>query len=244
MRVVRWLPAAMAGFMMAPAPLQAAAPAAAEAPVRADALALAEAMVPKDLFVKSELRQFDLNFKSTILAGKTEKQADRNYPGLTNAVVAAVRPLVAKSSARSLPILHEKIARLAQERLSSAETAELTAFYRSPTGRKALRFMAQSTDGGAAYKSAAENPAARSAYKRQAAEKAARELSPADQMVLTEFMKRPVFAKLARMQPQVRQMQAEFHNRQDPVFKARMAETVAAAMAEHVKEIDRWRQRR
>lgn len=242
MRLVQWLGAAIAGLLMASIPLQAAPPGAAEAPVRADALALAQAMVPEDLFVKSELRQFDLNFKSTLLAGKSQKQADGNYPGLTDAVVAAVRPLVAKSSARSLPILHEKIARLAQDRLSPAETAELTTFYRSPTGRKALRFMSQSTDGGTAYRSA--TPEARSAYRRQAAEKAAREFSPADQVVLNQFMRRPVFAKLARMQPQVRQMQAEFHNRQDPVFKARMADTVAAAMAEHVKAIDRWRQRR
>ena len=201
-------------------------------------------MAPTDLMTASELREFDLHFKKAVLAGKTEAEVDGEYPGLTDAIVSAARPLVVTAMKRSMPELHKAVARVVQERLTQPQTAELITFYESPTGQSIMQAMAASTDAGDIYKRAVEREGEPitgreiAAQSRKAAEKATKTLTKAQEAEMIEWMKRPVFAKLAGVQAMVRQVLVDFHNKEDPELNANLEEALAAAAAAHMTKVD------
>jgi hypothetical protein len=216
----------------------------AAAAIHADALQLAELMAPRDVMLAGELRQFDLHFRQTILNGRTVEEVDGEYPGLTDAIVAAARPLVVKAAGRALDEIYPKVGQVIQARLTGDEIAQLQTFYRTGAGRTIVRGMAATADAGAIYKQAVEQPDAPvteqqvASHIRSAAAKASENFSDADKSALLEFMKMPVFPKLAGMQPSIRQIVADAHNRKDPELEAVMDETLAEAASAHMRRVD------
>ena len=210
----------------------------------AEALKLAKLMAPRDLMIEAEMSQFDQHFKRSILNGRTQEEADGDYPGLIDALVKAARPLVERYTERAVAEMQSSVAELIETRLQADEIAELTQFYESPTGQHVLRSMADSVDASAIYEQAVEQPdepvtrTQVTAQIRAAATAAAEKYSDADQAALIEFMKRPVFAKLAGIQPALRQMMADLHNRTDPEFEAEVSEVLASAMSAHMVKVD------
>ena len=235
---------AAAVVQLAPSGAVASPPAQAQAAISGEAARLAALMAPREVLIDGEMRQFDLHFRNSLLNGKSIEEADGDYPGLTDAIVTAARPLVAKAADRSLTEMHAKVARLIQGKLTPAEITELQKFYTSGVGSTIVRGMIESADAGDIYKQAVEDPDAPvtdrqiSAQIRSAATKATGNLSDADRLALLEFMKQPVFPKLAGMQVAIRQIAVEAHNRSDPELEAEMDEVFAEAMAVHMRKLD------
>lgn len=211
---------------------------------QAAALQLAKLMMPRELLIEAEMRNFDVYFRQSVLGEMSVAEFEGDYPGLLDAFVAAARPLVQKTLVNGLPHVESQLADLFLAKLTDTEISELSEFYRSPEGHSILRSMSDATDAGAVYRRVSEDPDSQmttgqvSSQVKSAAVKATKTMSDADRAALLDFMKRPVFVRFAGLQPALRKIMADAHNRKDPEFEAEVNETLAAAAAEHMKKID------
>lgn len=198
---------------------------------------LARLMSPRALLIETELREFDKNFVPTLRANEHMKPLEGEYPGIFETMHAATRPLVAKAMEKAVDKLHSKTAALFAESMTSAEIADLIAFYRSPAGQNVLTQMAAAIDASKLYEQALDDPereitsADISDQTKSTAARAMKNYSTADQAELVKFMGRPAFWKLAKLQPRIREIMAETFNAPDPEIDAEM-EAVMMATAE------------
>ena len=238
--MLAWLVAAVA--LAAATPPSAAAMASPTEAVAPDALALAKLMAPRDLRIEGELKQFDLNFSKTLLQNADVKAMEAKYPGTVDAMAKAVRPLLAEETGRIADGAYPQIARILADELTTAEIAELTAYYGSPAGRNLLRSLVESMDGSSIYADALKNGGkvsddAASAESFVAAFKATSQLSPADFQALRALRERPVWPKLQAIQPKVQKIIADATNAPDAAYEKHVEAVMSSAVESHIRSL-------
>jgi hypothetical protein len=238
--------APLVGLLVA---LAAAAPAepprpSATAPVPApDALALAKVMSPRELRVEGELRQFDLNFRKTLMQSEDVRALEAKYPGTIDAMAKAARPFLAEETGRIADSAYPKMAQILAGELTGSEIAKLEAYYGSPAGQNLLRLMVQSVDASALYAEAlkgdgkvSEETASTETF--IAALKAGGQISDSDRAALKGLMGDPVWPKLHAVQPKLLKVLLDAVNTPDPAYEKQVEEAMAAAAEAHIKSVD------
>ncbi len=207
----------------------------------AAALDLARLMSPRDLLVAAEVREFDKHFVSSLLTKPEMKTLEDAYPGLVEAMHRSARPLVAETMGKRVDEIHGKIAALIFREFSSVEIADLTQFYRSPTGLKVIGGMAAAIDTAPIYQKAVDAPEFKVTAEdmsRQAAAsagKATKDLSASELIEMIQITTRPGFVKLKSIQPQFRTILIETINAKDPAYERKVDDTLRTAMEQHIK---------
>ena len=224
------------------------APVAAQAPETAmavkvpasEALTLAQLMSPRDLLVEMEVREFDKHFVPSLRSDADLKSLEDEYPGMFDAMHKATRDLVAKGMRRTVDQVHQAIAALIQDEFSTADIAELIAFYRSPVGQKTVRQMAGAADATEIYQQAVDQDDFKltaeyiAEQNRASASKAAKSFTPDEQADMILFMAKPSFTKLARAQPRIQKILAEKFNAPDPEFDREVEQAMTSAIEQHI----------
>ena len=240
--VIRALLAALA--LAAGAPLAAAetpVPAQAAKPVSASATALAEVVVPADRYTEIEV---SVTRQGLIAAFAQELGADwqTQYPGLLEAIWKDTEPEVRRLSARSRPMLMQRLAALYTARLTESEMNILAAFYRSPTGQKMIRVMDEQADYSpmlndmlAHDKGEVSAQALRSTHESGKA-RLIEQLSEADKTALVELARRLPIAKMRAVGAEVQRLTVEWINEPDPETEARLERVMAAAAERYYEE--------
>ena len=208
----------------------------------AEALELARLMAPRQLMIDGELRQFDLNFPRTLLQNKEVAAVEARYPGLIEAMAKACRPLLGQQVGERLDRLYPQLAATIQADLSQSEIAELKAFFGSPEGQSILKKTADSVDAGPVYDSAAKDgQVSEEAMKAQqwiATLSAVGKYSEADRAALMSLKERPVFAKLAAVQQELRKMVVDAMRAPDPAYEKQTNDAMSAAVANHIETLN------
>lgn len=215
------------------------APAFAVAP---EALALAKLMAPRDLRIEGELKQFDQNFSSALLKDKGVQDVEGKYPGTVEAMAKAVRPLLAEETGKIADAAYPKIAEALSAELTSADIAQLTAYYGSPAGRNLLRQLVQSMDASSIYADALKNDGKVSQETATtetfiAAFKATSQLSPEDFQALRALKASAVWPKLQAIQPKIQKILMEGTEAPDPAYEKQIEEVMSAAAEAHIRSL-------
>lgn len=130
-------------FAAAAPAMQAARPLAAELE---QARRLAELTNPSELMLELNLAGWEISVRESMASNPNTSELEARYPGLSDAVVEATRPLARHHSAKFVRETNERRSALYAERLNAAEIAEVIAFYETEIGRKLIRDVLGNTD--------------------------------------------------------------------------------------------------
>lgn len=241
----RWLAAALS---LAAAAIATAAPPASppasgpvSGPVSPAAATLAELVAPAEASIEAALAQLR---QGIAVAFAQELGADwaTKYPGLLEAIWADVEPEMRRESARSRPMLMQRLAALYASRLSESEIIVLNRFYRSPTGQKIIRRMHADVDYAPIVNDLLATDGARvsvQAVRSMGDKGKARlydELTDSDKEALTELARSLPMAKVQKAVAEIQQAAADWMNEPDPELEARMAGLMEKAARRYFKE--------
>jgi hypothetical protein len=134
---------------------------------------------------------------------------EAEYPGLVDAVVAALKPVMLKAYEDKMPLLWATTAQIYRENFGAAELDQLVAFYKSPVG---MRYMATARSNvdtqtymdaavGAQRELTDEVTAAKNKSEAAAIRKTNQQISAADKLIIFRFENSPLGPKLATTGP-------------------------------------------
>jgi len=183
---------------------------------------LAEAMSPRGLMIANELRlfgqQFPVELRKQEGFAELEKAHPRLMPELQREMEKPFTAYMNRMFDRYVP----QVAKLISDNMSAAEVADLTKFYRSPTGQRTLQGMVANADAGEIMDTIVKGGEPDEAMLRRqmsgAASKTAKGFSEADRVAMTELMMTPAFWSLAKIQKQVMALKLQSLNADDPQF--------------------------
>lgn len=212
-----------------PAPPPVVSPA--DRPSEAEALALVRAYAPSALRRESELRMLRESFVPALQANDDTAAMFKAFPALGPALVdvlaANVDIYMSEYDERFLP----RAAAIFRNGLSRADTLELTRFYQSSVGQKALRSAVSHVDGAEVAKAGLEGRGIDAGItKRQvlaAGWGAIADLSPAERDVLMAQVSSPSGQHFLTLVPQLVALQTELANNPGPRFKASVQQGMA-----------------
>jgi len=134
----------------APIPVVAATTTAATAPVSAEqqrlALELARAMNSEELTRAQISKMLDDTLPKTFGATPEFAAMERDNPGITKAVIEAMRPIILNGTLTRLPTLWERLVPIYTRMFSVAELHTLLDFYTSPAGVRVIKAMGEGAD--------------------------------------------------------------------------------------------------
>jgi hypothetical protein len=224
-------PAAPAAPASPSAPAEISAASLASGPYRAEALRLSQTMMPADRYIAMLEAAFVNGFR---LALTKDDSFERESPGigdeLVQATLKAARPFFATTHRASLLTY----ARFYSRTLSTAEIADLDALYRSPLGQKLLdgkyghvsspQFASTIDSSKATTRTDIDN------INRDATKSLVGGLTADDVSQLAALSKKPVFATMKALKPQIARLEAEQANDSDPAFDAAVSAAIEAVM--------------
>lgn len=197
-------------------------PPAAEAPVRADALALVRVLNPEGLMADMVVRTFTDSMRSVVEGSDNYRELEKEYPGLTDALIAAMAKVMREDFVADAPALRLRYARFYANHFSPDETAQLMRFYSSSAGQRLVRAKFSKLDAAPMAGEFVEDPGMQvskdhiSNMNRAATMSIIGDMSNEDRVALVEFSKQPVFAKLGRARGAIEQLEADIANEPDP----------------------------
>jgi len=119
------------------------APPAARAPVSAEARALSREIAllvnpPQTMTDYFRADAYRLQLRAGLAAAPGLAQLEQEHPGILDAVLRRIQPLLADEMAKIVPDMIDRIAAIYAARLTMPELRETLAFYRSPLGRRMI----------------------------------------------------------------------------------------------------------
>ena len=203
----------------------------ASGPYRAETLRLSQTMMPADRYIPMLEAAFVNGFR---LALAKDDSFERKAPGIGDELIQATlkvaRPFFAATHQASLLTY----ARFYSRTLSAAEIAELDALYRSPLGQKLLAgkygHVASSEFASTIDINKAVTRTDIDKINRVATQASVGDMTQDDVSQLVALSKKPVFATMKALKPQIARLEAEQANDGDPGFDAAVAAAVAAVM--------------
>lgn len=219
----------------------AGAPVEAPPPASPAAAALAEIVVPAERF---DDLQVAVARQGIVAAFAQEIGADwqARYPGLLEAIWKDVEPELRRQSAKSRPVLMQRLAALYSARLTESEIRVLDRFYRSPTGQKMIRVMYEEADYTPILDDMLADENARvstQALRRTHESGKARmlaQLTAEDEAALVRLGRSLPLAKMTSVGAEVQRTTASWINEPDPEGEERIAKVMEAAAARYMEE--------
>lgn len=169
---------------------------------------------------------------------------EAQYPGIQQAVWAAMEPLLRESIPADIPKLWVRLARVYTERLTPPEIEGLHRFYSTPAGQKVIRAMNEEADLAPIIASAAKSPdstvSAEALAQAQAPARAAaaRAIADGDEAVVAELAKVVPLPKLLALGVEVQRVTLEWMNEPDPEFDARLTAAIEETMTRYIADAD------
>lgn len=127
----------------------------AAAPVTVDPFEDIYAAIQESADMERQLDQLSATIAEQIASADTSLAiAEARYPGLSKAMVAGFRPVLAGYSARVRESFRPRMIAVFRDKLSASEARDVAAFYRSPMGKRLLGGVVESFDAKATITSA------------------------------------------------------------------------------------------
>lgn len=172
-------------------------------------------------------------------------ELERAYPGLTNVIVASIKPVVLRAYADKLPLLWEQLAELYAINLTSAEIDQIGAFSTSPVGVRYAKALQQNRDLLPAV-DAARNASGVDASVSEATKKsliatirkASSDISAADRLVIFRFENSLAGAKLTKMMPKMQEITLNWDFYFTEEQKARFVDVRTTAVRDFIAKSD------
>ena len=237
--------APVAAILLACAPLAAlpvhAADVPAAVPVTVDPFEDIYVAIQESADTDRQLDQLSNTIAQQIASADTSLAiAEARYPGLSKAMVAGFRPVLAGYSARVRESFRPRMIGVFRERLSESEARDVAAFYRSPMGKRLLGGVVDSFDGKATITSALQDKDVSAAAVRADTDAAVRgalaQFSEADFAALGELAQRqPGLMKLGAIGEALGPIRAEMENQ--PLTKAEeqaLSDSIIASLDKHI----------
>lgn len=225
--------------LAAPAPPAAASPVAVppitiesldSGPIRSDAIGMVRATMPEapykamlNAMVKRGIRD---GFQDD--AAALEEQSPGIMAEIDRAMVSLSEPFLERSYRTTLA----RYARLYTAKLTPQDTADMTAFYRSPTGQKLIaQKYGQMLEGdlpdGLVNPDKTATTSDIAALNRNVTKGMMAKLGPADEAEIMKMMNSPAFKKLSLLVPLINKLEADAANEADPEMEAALAKAMA-----------------
>lgn len=201
--------------------------------VREDALELAQLLNPPGPLIAIATRTFDQAFDKGLGSGEEIEKLEKEHPGMVAELRRVTREATLADLKADMPAIHRRYARFYASSFTPEELAELTAFYRSPTGAKIIEAKFASIDTSDMVNRLSDNPDAKmtagdvTAINEGAATGVWKGLAADDIVKLMAFGMRPVAQKLKNVAPQIAQIEAEIANEPDPELDAAIDDAMA-----------------
>lgn len=228
----------LAAAQPAAAPAQPAPDAGVSSPaVRPDSMALTRLVNPEELTIKMLVRSFEDSLRTMVGSNEDYLALEKEYPGVSEAVVAAMLDVMRADAIAELPKMRERYARFYAEHFSPAETAELIRFYSSKTGQRLVAAKLTKLDAKPLTGELLKSPDGQvskdhiQAMNRAASGSIAEEITPEDLAALKEFSQTPVFRKLTSARGAMEQLEADIANEPDPELDKALEAATERAIA-------------
>jgi hypothetical protein len=153
---------------------------------------------------------------------------EKEYPGITKAMIDAMRTIVIDEVMQSLPQLWEKIGAIYAEEMTIAEIDDAIGFFRTPAGARVVENMTQEADFSQMIKTMIADDAAKvtegtlRTEMRASATKTMGKLSAQDRNALVNFGWSPAGVKIRTANARVMPIVAAWSNETTPEGDARM----------------------
>ena len=239
----------IAAALLLPAAAQAQpAQAAAASPADAETAAarrLAELANPPQILLRLNLQGWEAGARGSFKLDPTVAKLESSYPGVTEAFIAATRPLAQRQSEKFVREALEVKARAFAKAMTAAEIAEVTTFLQSPLGRRVVQSLFDNAnvtsvvDDLVARK--AESPDAQitassiRAAEQKAVRKTAQQFSGAEHVALMRFSATAASKKYAAANQEAERVILQMANNPDPEWLAQQTETGRAAILAFVE---------
>ncbi|HEY0028058.1 MAG TPA: DUF2059 domain-containing protein [Allosphingosinicella sp.] len=238
--------AAAAAALAAPAWSQgpAAVPASPAQEFSAEALALARLAEPAGDSTAAAMASAKKAFLKLLEEDADSASLEEEYPGISEAVWAAMEPVMRESIEADTPELWERLARLYTQRLTPQEIAGLSRFHASPAGRKMARTMQEKSDFTPIMEAAIASPegeiSAEAMVRAQAPGRAAaiRSITADDEGALKQLSQSISLPKLYALSAEVQRVTVEWMNEPDPALDARLEKVVEDRITRFMAEAD------
>lgn len=207
----------------------------AERPTPEATKALAEAMSPRALMIANEQKLFREQFPAELRKQDGFAELEAEYPTLVAELQREMEQPFGAYMNRMFDKFMPEVAKLIGDNISASEVAQLTAFYRSPTGQRTLQGMVENSNTQEIVDSIGNGGRPDEAMLRRqisgAATKTSKSLSEADRNAVVELMMTPGFWSLAKIQKQLLALKLQMLNAEDPQFNQDTEEVFERVMA-------------
>lgn len=179
---------------------------------------LAQFLFAKPIVMAQITSVIDVNLPQSMLTSTDYGVIEESYPGVIDAALAAIRPIMLKAYEDKLPLLWSQMARHYAENYTADEIVTMLDFYRSPAGVRLLQGVRDNIDMqdvmDAAVKSGGaqttETAAAQRAGGQIAVKAANKSLSNADKVAIFRFEQSPLGRKIAAFVPSALKIQNDW----------------------------------
>jgi hypothetical protein len=181
-------------------------------------------------------RMLNETFPVALAADPTFKSLEKNYPGISRAMIDAMRPIVTEQVMGTLPALWDSLGTIYAEELTAAELDEVLAFFRTPTGGRMIENIAREADFGAAMQEMLSGgqtemtETSLGASLATGAVNTVRKLNDEDRKILTNFGWTAAGAKLSAAKKRVLPTLTAWSNQTDPAIDARMEKAMTGVV--------------
>ena len=214
---------------------------------RAQALKLAQALNGEELTRRQINRLYTVTMPAAIKQKAEYQEMEKVYPGISDVAIQAEREIVEPASMARLPQMHQAIADVYAQYLTSDDMEAISAFYATPTGAKALAAAAEGSD----FSHMVEKNLASEDSKIEASDiktmvmghtsKFLSILDDEDRRKLVAFALSPAGRKWGGIQPMVLETTANHANQGNAEVITRATENVIKAMTDFVNKSDQAR---
>ena len=217
------------------------APATAAATARQDAaLALARLYIPADTMMDAELNAFDTQFEVQMAKNPELAALEKRAPGAISAMARAARPILRQVQEKKIGRAQAGVAKLFAKRLNDRDMAELTAFYRMPEIRSALRKIAMGVDVSKTMEKVARDPdyqVKKDDLRRNVetgVASAQGSLTAAENTAIKSLEGKPAYQRLAELDSDISAIILAARNGADPESDRLIQETMRKAIEDHM----------
>lgn len=213
------------------------APAAVDAEHKQLANALVRVLNSEELTRAQTVKMLDETLPNTFTASPDFAALEREYPGVTKAVIDAVHPIILNGTLARLPSLWARLAPIYARSFTTAELHALFDFYTSPSGGRLLKAMAEGADfsrllsGAVTSESSIVTTEGFSAGVQSGAAAVIRTASPEDIKVMMAFAATPAGGKASAIAPKVQAASIAWNNEPAPELDAQIESAAKAVVA-------------
>jgi hypothetical protein len=177
-----------------------------------------------------------------MMADPNVKALETQYPGIVDAMVAAMKPILMGHIRSSMPELWTLVGDFYAANLSEADLRAALAFYGSPTGRRIIDLMSAGIDMGPMLDdmvSSGKYEVTESNLKSSVMPAAARlpgKLTPAEMQATIRFGTSAEGQRVVALTPRVSKLVADWSNKPAPAIEAQLDKVLAAVVEKFTGE--------